>query len=138
MSGCPFGAKKADEPMDISEPAAAAAPAAPPLPEALATAVVTMAASGMTAEAIAPMMKLDLAAVKATLAARPVDVSDAGGKCPFGFDKKPGKPVASAVTANPALLVETLRERFNARRDRAAAGASSHVQGRVLGDARQV
>ena len=144
------------------------------LPEAIAKAVRTMAASGMAAEAIAPVMKLDVADVQQALAAAlalPADVSDgtaatvggncpfgfdrpkatttpersvaaasvdmsdgagaAGGRCPFGFDKKAAPP--TTTNANPALLVETLRERFSARMGK----KDGHVAGRVLSNDKQ-
>ena len=135
-----------------------AASSAGGLPEALVTAVRTLAASGMAAEAIAPVMKLDLADVQQALAAErpapPVGVSDGaagdaastgkavagGGKCPFGFDRPKAPPTTTqssecsvATNANPALLVETLRERFSARLGK----AEGHVAGRVLSNEKQ-
>ena len=66
--------------------------------------------------------------------AEPIAVADAP-KCPLGFGKRPTAP----LDRNPAPLVETLRERFNARAEAADAsgGAGLHVAGRVLADARQ-
>ena len=67
-------------------------------------------------------------------AAEPIAVVDAP-KCPLGF----GKSSTAPVDRNPAPLVETLRERFNARAEAADAsgGAGLHVAGRVLADPRQ-
>ena len=133
---------------DVSNGAARAPALVAALPGPLATAVRTMAASGMTAEAIAPILKLELPAVQQTLASRePMDVSDtkaqvapaecavsgqaAAGerKCPFGFGSAvtPGA-VATLAERSPAALVAMLRERFNARTSR----AEEHIAGRVL------
>ena len=113
------------------------------LPAPLANAVRTMAGSGMTAEAIAATMKLELPAVKQVIASAatasslaaassaPAAPAATAGRCPFGFDSKSkggGAAAAGAAAAfaqaNPAALVETLRDRFNARAtgDRMSAG----------------
>ena len=75
--------------------------------------------------------------VEATLAAKPVDVTDAaGGKCPFGGDRFAPPALNkfhSPTQASPALLVETLRERFSTR----LGSAEGHVAGRVLSNENQ-
>ena len=119
---CPFGA------------APAAAPPEPALPEQLANAVRTMADAGMAAEAIAAALKLELGPVQQTLAgpAAPASAAAAEKSCPLGFGKrKPAGAAALAVSKNPAVLVATLRERFNIRADR----VEKKVAGRVLNEA---
>ena len=115
--------------------AATAAAATAALPEGLANAVRTMASNSMTANAIALVMKLELTAVQQALAAAPPAAQAAaeGGRCPFGFDKKPAAAFAAPSSLSPAALVETLRERFGERADK----ADGHVAGRVLGDDNQ-
>jgi len=115
--------------------AAAIAPPPPPppaggLPGHLATVVRTMASKGMAAAAIAETMKLDVDAVQQTLDVGTVAAAEAApkGRCPFGFDQKKAPAAVVTASVNPAILVETLRERFHER----AHKAEGHVAGRVL------